>query len=45
MVQRLPIVVTIVKKSKRSKHLINEIRQIIYVWNQANNITKNVYKI
>ena len=40
MDQRSPIVVTIVKKSKRSKHLINEIRQIIYVLNQGNNITK-----
>ena len=43
MVQRLPIALAQVKAGNNSHNLLNEIRQIIYSWYRANEITKKVY--
>ena len=44
MLQRLPIAVAQVNASDNSESLLNEIRQIIYLLYQSNEITKKVYK-
>ena len=44
MLQRLLIALTQVKVGKTSENLLNEIRQIIYSFYRAKEITKNVYK-
>ena len=41
--QRLPIVLAEVKVGNTSESLLNEIRQIIYSFYRAKQITKNVY--
>ena len=41
--QRLPIVLAEVKVANTSESLLNEIRQIIYSFYRAKQITKNVY--
>ena len=43
MLQRLPIALAQVKAGNNSKNLLNEIRQIIYLLYQSNEITKKVY--
>ena len=43
MLQRVPIALVQVKAGNRSKKLLNEIRQIIYYFYRANEITKKVY--
>ena len=40
MLQRLPIALAQVKTGKTSENLLNEVRQIIYSWYQAKEITK-----
>ena len=43
MLQRLPIALAQVKAGNNSESLLNEIRQIIFSWNQSREITKKVY--
>ena len=43
MLQRLPIAFAHVKAGNASKHLLNEIRQIIYSLYWAKEITRKVY--
>ena len=43
MPQKLPITIAQVKAGNISENLLNEIRQIIYSLNRANEITKKVY--
>ena len=43
MLQRLPIALAQVKAGNTSENFSNEIRQIIYSWYQAKEITKKVY--
>ena len=43
MLQRLSIVLTLVKAGSTSENLLNQIRQMIYFLYQANEITKKVY--
>ena len=43
MLQRLSIVLTLVKAGNTSENLLNQIRQMIYFLYQANEITKKVY--
>ena len=43
MLQRFPVALAQVKASKTYENLLNEIRQIIYSLDQANEIAKKVY--
>ena len=43
MLQRLPIALAQVKAGNTSENLLNEIRQIIYSFYQAKEMTKKVY--
>ena len=43
MLQRLPIAIAHVKAGKTSENFLNEIRQIIYSWYRAKEITKKLY--
>ena len=43
MLQRLPIALAQVKPGNNSESLLNEIRQILYSFNQSKQITKKVY--
>ena len=43
MLQRLPIALAQVKSGNNLKHLLNEIRKIVYSLYQSNRITKKVY--
>ena len=43
MPQKLPITIAQVKAGNISENLLNEIRQIIYSLDRANEITKKVY--
>ena len=43
MLQRLSITLTQLKVDNKSERLLKEIRQIIYSWYRANEITKKVY--
>ena len=43
MLQRLLIALTHLKVGKTSENLLNEIRQIIYSFYRAKEITKNIY--
>ena len=43
MLQRLPIALAQAKEGNTSENLINEIRQIIYSFYRAGEITKKVY--
>ena len=43
LLQLLPIALAQVKAGNNSKNLLNEIRQIIYSFHQAKEITKKVY--
>ena len=43
MLQRLPIALAQVKAGNNSESLLNEIRQIVYSFYQAKEITKKVY--
>ena len=43
MLQRLAIALSQVKARNTSKHLLNEIRQIVYSLYRAKEITKEVY--
>ena len=43
MLQRLPIALAQVKAGNNSESLLNEIRQIVYILYQSNQIIKKVY--
>ena len=43
MLQRLPIAIAHVKAGKTSENFLNKIRQIIYSWYRAKEITKKLY--
>ena len=43
ILKRLPIAVAQIKVGNNSENLLNEIRQIVYSFNQSKEITKKVY--